>query len=425
MNKKASLSLALVGMVALVLLFQNFDFGTPVYTAPSPSVSPLPDVFQTPFTCSVANQYADCTKEVRCPAGYYPEKMRAICNLESGYVDRSVLATMGFGEVRVVQTSTVVSDGLCSVDQVSLNAGSKWLPSSRNPVYGDFRVHCHEKDDTSGNDCFVTGDMVCRRYDGPMFMHKIEFSDPTRGPQGFAKIGENFWLVSQDMGAKLRISLTSNTGKHLTEWTFPYASHGQGLYVRPTSTGAYDVFVENPTHDGFIQLLLKKELTELTYVREIFLTSDGQAFGFDVFGVDQANDRIVFLTRLEPTETTKGKKMIYVMKLSSALAGRAETTAAPFNLTGAYGSLQGISTIQNSIYVLFGDTALTSKKWIVRTSLDGKVIAPTEISVSRDQATAEGEKFEPEGLHVDSSYAYFSMVTSAWNRFFRIPLKSL
>jgi len=112
------------------------------------------------FDCQVSGNNYGCYRTASCPyANSQLIGAVAACNLETGSVSDSQVASVPTNEVRVVRASDIVSDGRCTVGSTVLSQGQQTITGLGSTSTS---VSCKEHD-SNGGDCEVRGALYCRR----------------------------------------------------------------------------------------------------------------------------------------------------------------------------------------------------------------------------------------------------------------------
>lgn len=152
-----------VGVPQLGFVPSNLKNGGACVTSASP---PLPTSPASPpnaqivaFSCQASSSNSGCSKTVTCPAGMTVRSVRGACRLEIGTVSPSAVTATSWGQLRVAQPSTRISDGHCRVDAMDIATGSIGILSPP-PVPTQVNVSCSEHDH-NGGDCHILGELLC------------------------------------------------------------------------------------------------------------------------------------------------------------------------------------------------------------------------------------------------------------------------
>lgn len=413
--------------IKLIITLFLLTFSSHSFSQSLTSLSNLPSEKKMKFNCAVKNDDGGCLQEVRCPTGYAASDTRIACNLEGRKNLLGDITQIPFGQMSVVRESDNLSDGRCELKKVAaISSQSAKITLNKNPAYSDFEVYCTEKDGQSGADCSISGEVLCKKYNGPIFENQLKFRT-FRPVQGIAKLGSGNWLATQDFNKSelktLRFSLLGPWGDVIRDWDMPYKGHGQSLYIRASALSGYDIFTEASSEmTGIAQFHIDANLEKLSFVKEIPLNHNDKPYSFTVFSVHEASNKIVFFQKDE------AGKYIKFANLDQALNGTV-TNPSIFNVKGALGSLQGIALSKDRVFVLFGDAYIYDQndkskfltKSIMRYSFDGKIAEKYVITEGRNHAINEGIRYEPEGIHLINDALYFNILTDKTNRFYRAP----
>lgn len=109
--------------------------------------------------CRVEGSNTDCTRRAVCPAGHRLVGVQAACNLEFGAVPGAATDRVLMQRVKVVRTSTNVSDGWCWANGTGVAEGERRI---RTPTSGDAVSFGCREHDRNGGDCHVVARYYCR-----------------------------------------------------------------------------------------------------------------------------------------------------------------------------------------------------------------------------------------------------------------------
>lgn len=109
------------------------------------------------FSCTISNNNNGCSVNAICPVGKVIKSLKAACDLEGTDITTSSLQSVASNKVSVLRSSDVVTDGVCSVGNTSIQSGQGQLtPSYSNSVLAS----CRERDN-NGGDCKIVLEISC------------------------------------------------------------------------------------------------------------------------------------------------------------------------------------------------------------------------------------------------------------------------